>query len=119
MWLIIAILIHIPDNVKQFDLPALPMPFDPGQSDSISHPGCSAEKQEKKAGGKEDLMQNHSHPRSYGWSELFKRVFKWDGLRCECGNRMRILCAINRRMPYEKSSTALACQADPRRFSPQ
>jgi hypothetical protein len=54
----------------------------PGESDPIEHSGCSAEKQEKKAGGKNDLMPGRCHPRSYSWSELLKRVFEIDILKC-------------------------------------
>jgi hypothetical protein len=54
------------------------VPYDPGESDSMPHSGCNAEKEEKKAGGKNDLMPGRCHPRSYSWSELLRRVFEVD-----------------------------------------
>jgi hypothetical protein len=41
-------------------------------------------------------VNNDLHERRYAWSELLKRVFFVDSLKCpRCGGRMRILCAIN------------------------
>lgn len=65
-------------------------------SGSLNCPGC-AEKRGKK-NSQEDKFKNPSrdHPRNYTWSELMKRVFGFDVLKCgRCGGQMRILCAIN------------------------
>jgi hypothetical protein len=44
-----------------------------------------------------------------------KRVFEWDVLRCECGSRMRILCAIN---PPDAIRKILDCLGLPSRPPP-
>ena len=71
--------------------------------------------QEKKRSGEDDRKLNSCHPRNYSWSELLKRVFEWDVLRCECGNRMRILCAIN---PPDAIRKILDCLGLPSRPPP-
>ncbi len=55
------------------------------------------------------------HPRNYTWSELMRRVFGFDVLRCECGGRMRILCAIN---PPDAIRKILDCLGLPSRPPP-
>ena len=80
------------------------VPFVPGSNE------------EKERAGKDDRKINCCHPRNYSWSELLRRVFEWDVLRCpECGNRMRILCAIN---PPDAIRKILDCLGLPSRPPP-
>ncbi len=92
------------------------VPFDPGESDSVNHTGCSAEKIEKEADGNDVEKPNRCHPRNYSWAELLKRVFEIDILECDrCGGRMRILCAIN---PPDAIRKILYCLGLPSRPPP-
>ena len=81
-----------------------------------SCPNCAVKKGEKKAKGKNGQNSNIGHPRNYSWSELMKRVFGLDVLKCECcGGRMRILCAIN---PPDAIKKILDCLGLPSRPPP-
>jgi hypothetical protein len=74
-------------------------------------------KQGKKGGqGKESKNSGKGHPRNYTWSELMKRVFGYDVLKCDrCGGRMRILCAVN---PPDAIKKILDCLGLPSRPPP-
>jgi hypothetical protein len=91
------------------------VPFNSGESDTICHSGCSAEKHERNPERKDLEKTSCCHPRNYSWSELMKRVFEIDVLKCECGGRMRILCAIN---PPEAIAKILDCLGLPSRPPP-
>ena len=75
----------------------------------------SLPEQEKKRSGESERKLKGCHPRNYSWSELMLRVFEWDIFRCECGNRMRILCAIN---PSDAIRKILDCLGLPSRPPP-
>ncbi len=91
------------------------VPFYSGESESTGHACCNAEKQERDPERKSFEKQSCSHPRNYSWAELMKRVFEIDVLKCECGGRMRILCAIN---PPEAIVKILDCLGLPSRPPP-
>jgi hypothetical protein len=74
---------------------------------------CAMKKREKTAKEKNGQNANIGHPRNYSWSELMKRVFGVDVLKCDrCGGRMRILCAIN---PPDAIKKILECLGLPSR----
>ena len=57
--------------------------------------------------GKTVKKNSQSRPRRYAWAELLKRIFAVDALKCnKCGNKMRILCAVN---PPEAIRKILDC----------
>ena len=59
---------------------------------------------------------SHDHKRRYAWSELLKRVFAVDALKCaKCGNTMKILCAVN---PPDAIRKILNCLGLPSRPPP-
>jgi hypothetical protein len=79
-------------------------------------PDCALKKGGRNAKGKNGQNSNIGHPRNYSWSELMKRVFGLDVLKCDrCGGRMRILCAIN---PPEAIRKILDCLGLPSRPPP-
>jgi len=82
------------------------VPFSSGESELAGRNCCNAEKQERDPERKNLGKRSCSHPRNYPWAELMKRVFEIDVLKCECGERMRILCAIN---PPEVTVKILDC----------
>ena len=90
-------------------------PFYSGESESTGHACCNAEKQERNPDKKSFEKQSCNHPRNYSWAELMKRVFEIDVLKCECGERMRILCAIN---PPDAIVKILDCLGLPTRPPP-
>jgi hypothetical protein len=62
---------------------------------------------------KADKSNPGMHERRYAWSELLKRVFSVDSLKCErCGAKMRIVCAIH---PPEAIRKILDCLGIPRK----
>ncbi|MEJ2245969.1 MAG: transposase [Acidobacteriota bacterium] len=82
----------------------------------LSCPDCPVKKEEKNSKGKNGQNSNVGHPRNYSWSELMKRVFGLDVLKCDrCGGRMRILCAIN---PPDAIKKILECLGLPSRPPP-
>jgi hypothetical protein len=91
------------------------VPLNFGESDTTCHSGCSEEKQERNAERKNLEKRSCCHPRNYSWAELMARVFEIDVLKCECGGRMRILCAIN---PPEAIVKILDCLGLPSRPPP-
>jgi hypothetical protein len=77
---------------------------------------CAVKKGKKNSKGKNGRNANIGHPRNYSWSELMKRVFGLDVLKCNrCGGRMRILCAVN---PPDAIKKILDCLGLPSRPSP-
>jgi hypothetical protein len=71
-------------------------------------------KEVKNAKEKSEQNPDMGHPRSYGLSELIKRVFGLDVLKCDrCGNRMRILCAIDSPDAIEKILDCLGLPSRP------
>jgi hypothetical protein len=76
------------------------VPVVPADEDTFSSClDCGGKKGTKNKKEKNEKNQSKGHPRNYSWSELMKRVFGLDVLKCDrCGGRMRILCAINRPM---------------------
>ena len=95
---------------------AASVPYDSGESDVNQCADCTTGKQEKETAGKEDQKPNHCHPRNYSWSELLRRVFEIDILECpKCGDRMRILCAVN---PPDAIQKILDCLGLPTRPPP-
>jgi hypothetical protein len=73
-------------------------------------------KGKKNAKEKNGQNPNIGHPRSYSLSELIKRVFGLDVLKCDrCGNRMRILCTIK---PPDVIKKILDCLGLPSRPPP-
>jgi hypothetical protein len=57
---------------------------------------------------------NGLHERRNEWSELLKRVFSVDSLKCpRCGGRMRIVCAINPPAAIEKILDHLGIPSKP------
>jgi len=91
------------------------VPFYSGESESIGHACCNEKKQERDPERKSSEKESCNHPRNYSWAELMKRVFEIDVLKCECGGRMRILCAIN---PPEAIAKILNCLGLPSRPPP-
>ena len=90
------------------------VPGDSGESSVC----CSARKvgkRVKNANAKDGRKPKPSHPRNYSWSELMRRVFEIDVLACECGGRMRIVCAIN---PPEAIRKILDCLGLPSKPPP-
>jgi len=86
-----------------------------GGSGSSNCSGCGVKQEKKGEKGKEG-KNPQGHPRNYTWSELMKRVFGFDVLKCNrCGGRMRILCAIN---PPEAIKKILDCLGLPSRPPP-
>ena len=64
----------------------------------------------------ETAKGSHDHKRRYAWSELLKRVFSVDALKCaKCGNTMKILCAVN---PPDAIRKILDCLGLPSRPPP-
>ena len=64
-----------------------------GGCGSLNCSGCGVKRGKKGEKGKEG-KNAQGHPRNYTWSELMKRVFGIDVLKCDrCGGRMRILTA--------------------------
>ena len=64
----------------------------------------------------ETAKGSHDHKRRYAWAELLKRVFSVDALKCgSCGNKMKILCAVN---PPEAIRKILNCLGLPSRPPP-
>ena len=53
------------------------------------------------------------HPRRYSWSELLRRVFAEDVLRCPCGARRRIIAAITDPPVVRAILECLGLPADP------
>jgi hypothetical protein len=86
--------------------------------DSENCPGCSEKEGKKGGAGKQQenpKIPRQVHLRNYGWAKLMKRVFGYDVLRCDCGGRMRILCAIN---PPKAIKKILDCLGLPSRPPP-
>ena len=68
------------------------------------------------AGCAQFALAKKYRPKRYAWSELLKRVFAVDALKCDlCGGRMRILCAVN---PPEAIRKILDCLGMPIRAPP-
>ena len=64
----------------------------------------------------ETVKCSHDHKRRYAWAELLKRVFAVDALKCnKCGNKMKILCAVN---PPDEIRKTLDCLGLPSRPPP-
>ena len=64
----------------------------------------------------ETLKGSREHKRRYAWAELLKRVFAVDALKCnKCGNKMKILCAVN---PPDAIRKILDCLGLPSRPPP-
>jgi hypothetical protein len=83
---------------------------------ALNCPDCAVKKGKKNAKEKNGQNANIAHPRNYSWSELMKRVFGLDVLKCDrCGGQMRILCAIN---PPEVIKKILDCLGLPSRPPP-
>jgi hypothetical protein len=54
-----------------------------------SCPDCAVKKGKKNAKEKNEQKSDIGHPRNYSWSELMKRVFGLDILKCDrCGGRI-------------------------------
>jgi len=66
-------------------------------------------------GKAEKLKCSHPRPRRYARAELLKRVFAVDSLKCSCGKKMRILCAVN---PPDAIRKILDCLGLPSRPPP-
>jgi hypothetical protein len=88
-------------------------------SGSLNCPECAVRKEEKDSKGKKPQNPSKGHPRNYSWSELLKRVFGYDVLKCDwCGGRMRILCAINPPEAIKKILDCLGLPSKPPPISP-
>ena len=84
-----------------------------GGSGSSNCSGCGVKQEKKGEKGKEG-KNPQGHPRNYTWSELMKRVFGFDVLKCNrCGGRMRILCAINSAEAIKKILDCLGLPSRP------
>jgi hypothetical protein len=78
--------------------------------DFNSHPGCRG----KKCSIGQTQNNMACRPRRYAWAELLKRVFSVDILKCDrCGERMRILCAINSASAIQKILDCLGLPSKP------
>jgi hypothetical protein len=78
-----------------------------------SCPDCAVKKGKKNAKEQNERKSHIGHPRKYSWSELMKRVFGLDVLKCDCGGRMRILCAINPPVAIKKILDCLGLPSRP------
>jgi hypothetical protein len=76
-------------------------------------------KRGKNAKVKNGQNPNIAHPRNYSWSELMKRVFGLDVLKCDrCGSRRRVLCTINPPVAIKKILDCLGLPSRPPPISP-
>ena len=80
--------------------------------DAPTHLYCPAQN----PGAADTKKKGNCGPRNHSWSELLRRIFELDVLKCpRCGGRMRILAAIN---PPDAISKILDCLGLPSRPPP-